>query len=377
MMKLSLFWKLMLAFTLVVAIGLGAVVILANRVTASEFHQMMMGGEGQGMMMGPNGMAGYGQILMQQAALERVNRAVVMGGLIALIAALVVGFFVFRAITRPIDQLTRAAHQLAQGDLSARVTVDDHASRLGADEISELGEAFNTMASSLQKSEQVRRDMTADIAHELRTPLAVMRGNLEAMLDGVYPFDAEHLNPVLNQVNLLTRLVEDLRTLALAEAGQLPLQKQPVDLRALIHSTLTSFETQAADRQVALRSEIDPQLPAVEVDPDRLQQTIGILISNALRYTPPQGSITVAAKTDRASVTIEVADTGSGIAPEDVPHIFDRFYRADKSRARESGGSGLGLAIAKSIVEAHGGSIEAASPPGQGTYLIIRLPRAV
>jgi signal transduction histidine kinase len=376
-MKLSLFWKLMLAFTLVVAIGLGAVVILANRVTASEFHQMMMGGEGQGMMMGPNGMmGGRAQTVMQQAALERVNRAVLIGGLVALIAALVVGFFVFRAITRPIDQLTRAAHQLAQGDLSARVAVDDHASRLGSDEISELSAAFNTMASSLQQSEQVRRDMTADIAHELRTPLAVMRGNLEAMLDGVYPFDAEHLTPVVNQVTLLTRLVEDLRTLALAEAGQLPLTKRPVDLAALLQSVLTSFEAQAATQQVILRAEIAPDLRPVDLDPDRMQQTVGILISNALRYTPPQGSITLTAKADRASVTIEVADTGSGIAPEDLPHVFDRFYRADKSRARESGGSGLGLAIAKSIVEAHGGSIGAVSQPGQGTQLIIQLPRA-
>jgi signal transduction histidine kinase len=364
----------MLAFTLVVAIGLGAVVVLANRVTTSEFHQMMMG-DGQGTMMGPNGMmSGLGQSLMQQAALDRVNQAVLLGGLIALVAALAIGFFVFRAITRPIDQLTRAAQQLAQGDLSARVAVDDHASRLGSDEISELGTAFNTMASSLQQSEQVRRDMTADVAHELRTPLAVMRGNLEAMLDGVYPFDAEHLTPVLNQVNLLTRLVEDLRTLALAEAGQLPLAKRPVDLAALLPSVLTSFEAQAAAQQVALRAEVDPHLPVVEIDPDRLQQTIGILISNALRYTPPQGSISVAARTDRAWVIIDVADTGNGIAPEDLPHVFDRFYRADKSRARESGGSGLGLAIAKSIVEAHGGSITVQSVMGRGTQFEVRLP---
>ena len=374
-MKLSLFWKLMLAFALVVAIGLGAVVVLANQITTSEFHQMMMGGDGQGMMMGPTGMLGRGQALMQQAALERVNQAVLIGGLIALTAALAIGFFVFRAITRPIDQLTRAAHQLAQGDLSARVVVDDQAARLGSDEISELGAAFNTMAGNLQQSEQVRRDMTADIAHELRTPLAVMRGNLEAMLDGVYPFDAEHLTPVLNQVNLLTRLVEDLRTLARAEAGQLPLEKRATDLKALIHSTLASFKAQAAAQQVLLRAELAPDLPAVEIDPDRMQQTIGILISNALRYTPRQGSITVTAKADRASVTIEVADTGSGIAPEDLPHVFDRFYRADKSRARESGGSGLGLAIAKGIVEAHGGSIAAHSEAGHGTTLQVSLPR--
>jgi signal transduction histidine kinase len=373
-MKLSLFWKLMLAFTLVVAIGLGAVVILANQVTASEFHQMMMGGDGQGMLMGPNDMMGRGQVAMQQAALERVNRAVLIGGLVALVAAVIIGFFVFRTITRPIDQLTRAAHQLARGDLSVRVGVDDHPSRLGSDEISELGAAFNTMAGNLQQSEQVRRDMTADIAHELRTPLAVMRGNLEAMLDGVYPFDAEHLNPVLNQVNLLTRLVDDLRTLALAEAGQLPLERRSTDLAAFIQRTLASFEAQAAAHQVTLRAELAPDLPAIELDPDRMQQTIGILISNALHYTPPQGSITVAARTDRACVTIEVADSGSGIAPEDLPHVFDRFYRADKSRARETGGSGLGLAIAKSIVAAHGGSITARGETGQGTTLQISLP---
>jgi signal transduction histidine kinase len=162
-----------------------------------------------------------------------------------------------------------------------------------------------------------------------------MRGNLEAMLDGVYPFDAEHLNPVLNQVHLLTRLVEDLRTLALAEAGQLPLEKRPSDPGALIQHTITSFEAQAAAQHVTLQAEVASNLPTVDLDPDRMQQTIGILISNALRYTPPQGAITVTAKTDRASVTIGVADTGSGIAPEDLPHVC-RFYRADKSRTRKA-----------------------------------------
>lgn len=374
-MKLSLFWKLMLAFALVVAIGLGAVIVLASQITTNELHQMMMGSDGQGAMLGPNGMmGGRGQTLLQQAALERINQAVLLGGLIALMAALVVGFFIFRAITRPIDQLTRAAQHLAEGDLSARVAVDDHGLRLGPDEISELGTAFNAMASHLQQSEQVRRDMTADVAHELRTPLAVMRGNLEAMLDGVYPFDAEHLSPVLNQVHLLTRLVEDLRTLALAEASQLTLSKRPVDLAALLRSSLTSFEAQAAAQHVALRIVLASDLPEVLLDPDRIQQTVGILIANALRYTPPQGTITVTAQSAGASVTIEVADTGSGISPEDLPHVFDRFYRADKSRARESGGTGLGLAIAKSLVEAHGGSIAAVSQPGHGAQLIVRLP---
>ncbi|HSD82360.1 MAG TPA: ATP-binding protein, partial [Anaerolineae bacterium] len=161
---------------------------------------------------------------------------------------------------------------------------------------------------------------------------------------------------------------------ALAEAGQLPLEKHTVDLGALLQHTVTSFAAQAATQQVTLRAEVASNLPAVELDPDRMQQTIGILISNALRYTPVQGTITIAARSAEARVTIEVADTGSGIAPEDLPHVFDRFYRADKSRARESGGTGLGLTIAKSIVEAHGGTIEARSSAGQGTALIVHLP---
>ncbi len=371
-MKLSLFWKLMLAFTLVVAIGFGAVVVLANQITTREFHQMMMGNDAAGLMSGM--MGGRGPVVIQQAALDRVNQAVLIGGAIALIAALIVGFFVFRAITHPIEQLTSAAHQLAHGELGARVAVDDQPARLGPDEISELGTAFNTMAAHLQQAERLRRDMTADLAHELRTPLAVMRGNLEAMLDGVYPLDVEHLKPVLNQVNLLTRLVEDLRTLALAEAGQLPLAKRPTDLAALVRSTLASFEAQAAAQQVKLCAEVQPGLPGIELDPDRIQQTIGILISNALRYTPPQGSITVTARNARTQIIIEVADTGSGILPEDLPYVFDRFYRADKSRARDSGGSGLGLAIAKSIVVAHDGVIGVESKLDQGTTMSIDLP---
>ncbi len=380
-MKLSLFWKLMLSFAIVVGLGFGAVMIIANQITNQELMSFMMGqdqgtpmggmmgglqGSGQGAMRGPN--------QVQQRALDRINQAIVIGGGVALIAALVVGFFIFRAITHPIDQLSHAAHALARGDLSARVAAEAHPSRLGDDELSELGATFNVMADSLQKAEALRRDMTADIAHELRTPLAVMRGNLEAMLDGVYPPDVEHIQPVLNQVHLLTRLVEDLRTLALAEAGQLPLTKRLTDLKQLIDAMLVSFQANAAAQRVTLTaSPIDP-LPAIEIDPDRVQQTIGILIANALRHTPADGSIKITLRCDNSQAIIEVADSGAGIPPDDLPHVFERFYRADKSRSRESGGSGLGLAIAKSIVQAHGGSISAASEIGKGTVMHFTLP---
>ncbi len=376
-MKLSLFWKLMLSFALVVAIGLGAVIVIANQITNQELMSYMMGQE-TGMMMG-GGMgqgqgAMHGPSQMQQRTLDRINQAVIIGGGVALLAALVIGFIVFRAVTHPIDQLSHAAHSLARGDLSARVATTTHPSRLGDDELTDLGATFNVMADSLQKAEALRRDMTADIAHELRTPLAVMRGNLEAMLDGVYPPDAEHLQPVLNQVHLLTRLVEDLRTLALAEANQLPLNKRPVDLSQLIDSTLASFQAQAATQRVTLSAAALDSLPAIDLDPDRVQQTIGILIANALRHTPADGSIKITLRREQTQAIIEVADSGVGISPKDLPHIFERFYRADKSRSRESGGSGLGLAIAKSIVQAHGGTISATSEVGRGTIVRFTLP---
>lgn len=370
-MKLSLFWKLMLAFALVLAIGLSAVVVLASQVTNRELHQLMMGGDGQGM----GGMMGRGPELMQANAINRINRAVVLGGLLALLAALAIGFVLFRGITRPIEQLTSAAHSLSQGDLTTRVDTQS-AHGLGGDELAELASTFNAMADHLQRTEQLRRDMTADVAHELRTPLSVMRGNLEAMLDGVYPMDAEHLRPALDQVQLLTRLVDDLRTLALAEAGQLALERKPVDLDRLVADRLPAFQAQAAAQQVELRWMPAPGLPRVEIDPDRIWQTIAILISNALRHTPPGGSIDLKATRDDGHLQIEVADTGSGIPAEDLPRVFERFYRADKSRSRVGGGSGLGLAIARSIVEAHGGTIQAASQAGRGTKMTIGLPIA-
>ena len=368
----------MLSFALVVAIGLGAVVLVANQVTNRELHAYMMGIDpdvrldtGSGMM---GNAVGRGPLLLRQPVVDRVNGAIVVGGLIALAAALAIGFITFRIITRPIDQLTLAAQSLAHGDLTTRVTVDDHPTRLGSDELSELGSAFNTMADNLQQAEQLRRDMTADIAHELRTPLSVIRANLEAMIDGVYPADADHIHTTLDQANLLSRLIEDLRTLALAEAGQLQLVTRPADVTKLISSTLASFETQAKTQHLTLTANIEAGLPVIELDPDRIKQALAILIANALRYTPANGSISVNARRESDHLLIEVSDTGSGIAPDDLPHVFERFYRADKSRSRAGGGSGLGLAIAKSIIEAHTGTIEARSEAGQGTIMRIELP---
>jgi two-component system OmpR family sensor kinase/two-component system sensor histidine kinase BaeS len=280
-------------------------------------------------------------------------------------------------LVRPIRQLTMATGAVARGDLGPRVPLKSK------DEIGELAASFNSMADSLQKAEQLRRDMTADIAHELRNPLAILQGNLEAMVDGVIPPTPEDLQPLFDQTRLLTRLVEDLRTLALAEAGQLSLNRVPTDVAALAQSVIARFTAPAEAKRIALRVETLPDLPNITLDPHRIEQVLGNLLSNAIRHTPEGGSVVcrVIAEHDRVHptrhpplVTFTVTDTGPGIPPEALPHIFERFYRVDRSRSRAEGGTGLGLAIAKQLVEAHSGRIWATSELSHETTVAFTLP---
>ena len=261
---------------------------------------------------------------------------------------------------------------MASGDLSQRVAVQ------GKDELGVLGTAFNQMANSLQKAAENRRAMTADIAHELRTPLAVQRANLEALQDGIYPLTAENLESILEQNQMLTRLVDDLRTLALADAGELRLELIRTDLPRLVQRNVDRFESQAAAQQVRLRGELPDGCPAVLMDALRIEQVLGNLISNALRHTPPGGTVNVrvGCQGGRSAnlVTLEVQDSGEGIPAEALDHLFERFYRADTSRSRAAGGTGLGLAIARQLVEAHGGRLEAANHPQGGAVFTLSLP---
>lgn len=301
---------------------------------------------------------------------QRVGRSF---GLIALsIGSLTLGLAVLfsRRISAPLARLTGAARQVAGGNLAVDVP------RSSIQEVDALARAFKQMAQDLLHADQLRRDMTADIAHELRTPLSIIKGKLEGILDGVYPPTPQHVTPVLEEANLLERLIEDLRLLSLAEAGQLPLHRESISPSELLDQVRRSFARDATAQQVTLAVSAAPDLPPLDVDPQRMQQVLGNLVSNSLRHTPAGGRIELEAVRVDGHVRISVADSGAGIAPEELQHVFDRFWRGDKARSRHGGGAGLGLAIARQLVQAHGGQIAARSEVGKGTLIAVDLPRS-
>ncbi len=295
-------------------------------------------------------------------------RSFLFTGLAVTGLALILGLFLSRGMGGPVANLTAATRSVAAGDLDVRVP-DHYPGELG-----ELAVAFNRMAQELARSDELRRNLTADVAHELRTPLSVIRGKLEGVLDGVYPNTSEHLELVLEEVELLTHLVEDLRLLALTEAGQLALEKQPMDVGDLLRDAQVNFGPQASDRDVTLALDLPVELPKVLADRRRISQVLGNLLTNALRHTPEGGCVTLSAEPGEGVVTVTVADTGAGIPSEYLPYVFERFWRGDKARTRSSGRTGLGLAIAKHLVEAHGGEIGVESTPGQGSKFRFTLP---
>ncbi len=284
--------------------------------------------------------------------------------------ALVISLGLSRVISRPLTGLTAATRAVAAGNLGVRVPTRYPG------EVGELAVAFNQMTEELARADALRRNMTADVAHELRTPLSIVRGKLEGVLDGVYPATPEHLEPILDEIRLLTRLVEDLHLIALAEAGQLALERRPLNVGDLLHDAQVNFGPQAADRGVTLVLDLPERLPQVMADWRRVSQVLGNLLTNALRYTPRGGQVTLSAAAVEGAVEVAVADTGSGIPSADLPYIFERFWRGEKSRSRAGGGSGLGLAIARQLVEMHGGTIRVESAPGQGTQFRFTLPVA-
>jgi two-component system OmpR family sensor kinase/two-component system sensor histidine kinase BaeS len=289
----------------------------------------------------------------------------------------------FRRVTTPLANVMAAADAVAAGDLRVRVPEG------GKGDFSRLTHSFNQMVTELERNDQQRRNLTADVAHELRTPLHIIQGNLEGILDGVYEATPEHINTTLEETRHLARLVDDLRTLSLAESGQLPMVRTPVTVQDLLSDVVVSFEGQAEAKGITLGitnyapkgsrritgNGDDEHLLLIEADAGRLNQVLSNLVVNALRHTPPGGAITLAANRQDHFVRITVADTGEGIAPEELPFLFDRFWRGDRARTHSEGvGSGLGLAIARQLVQAHGGQITVQSEVGRGTTFTLDLP---
>ncbi len=268
-----------------------------------------------------------------------------------------------RRATQPIEEMMDAADHVAQGDYAARVT------ERGPREVRQLVHAFNSMSERLQLNDEQRRRLLADISHELRTPLTVLQGNLEGMLDGLYQPDAARLESLVEETRVMSRLIDDLRTLADAESGTLKLQREPTDLGLLVNEVIASFRGQAQSAGVNLSVETARDLPLIEIDPARVRQVLTNLIANALRYTGSGGSVRVQCELQDRAIVVTVSDSGRGIAAQDLPHIFERYTKSSDSR-----GSGLGLAIAKDLVEAHGGTITAHSQIGQGATIGFTLP---
>jgi len=303
-----------------------------------------------------------------QVLFKRIGLFFIWGGLVAVAIAVVMTFFLSRKILAPVKTLTSAARRLGRGDLSQRLQLKDKG------EMGELTKAFNSMAGDLERTEQLRQNMVADAAHELRTPLSNIRGYLEAIRDGIKKPDADTIRSLDEEANLLSRLVDDLQALSLAEAGELKLNCQAEDITKLIKQAVAARHNQVIAKGISISTEVSKKLPSVNVDSRRIGQVLHNLLENAIAHIAKSGSIVVTAQEQDNWVKVSVTDTGEGIPAEDLPSIFERFYRVDKSRARATGGSGLGLTIAKRLVEAHGGKIEAQSELGKGSCFSFTLP---
>ena len=297
-----------------------------------------------------------------------LSMLLILSGLLAAAVAMVLTFFLSRRIVAPVESLAKVAQSVARRDFSVQAEVTSR------DEVGELSRIFNSMIGELSHTEEMRRNLVADLAHELRTPVTNVQGYIEGIADGIMAPDTATLGSMHNEVLLLCRLIDDLQDLALAESGRLPFLKQPCKLGGIAQRALAAVQQQAHARQITLEVDLPAELP-LQADPERINQVLRNLLTNAVVYTPAGGRVSLLARDRGAEIHLVVRDNGPGIPAKDLPYIFERFYRVDKSRSRATGGVGLGLTIARRLVEAHGGDIEVHSEPGEGTDFVVRLPR--
>ena len=374
--------KLSLLFVGIALVSVGVIALWVNRSVQTEFNcycersyqaQAAPGSISTITPPGTDSSAGA-PIYMgeaEQAFLNGVRNSLWIAALVAILTGVGLGYFFSRLISEPMRQLTLAARKVATGDFSQRVSTKTD------DEIGEVSVAFNTMAEQLETKEKSRRQLLADIAHELRNPLSIIQGNLEAWLDGVITPAPDQVASVYDETVLLSRLITDLRDLSLAEAGQLKLYQKATELSEFIFAEIASVQTRCQEKQISISAELPTGLPLVLIDKDRIHQVLHNLVDNALRYTATGGTIKIGADYTRPDwVTVSVSDTGAGIAPKDLPHVFDHFYKADRSRQRGHGGAGIGLAMVKLVVELHGGTVWVKSRKGKGTTFYFTLPVA-
>jgi len=370
MMRSTLGLKVFASYLVVIAVGIAVLVGSASQIAPRQFQRRLQGlgpGAGWGQGRGP----GPPATTLDHLYRSGLSSALVVSGLAALLAAAAVSLYVSRRIMRPIQAMAAASHRIAEGHYGERVP--SH----GRDELGALADSFNAMAEALEQTEARRRALLADVAHELRTPLSGIKGYMEGLTDGVLPADPEVFDRISADVDRLQRLVSDLEELSRLDAGALTLAWRRVAPAELIRAVVERLRPQAEGKGVTINLDVAAPLPDIVADPDRIQQVLINLVGNAIQYTPAPGRITVTARAQRDAIQVDVADTGIGIASEHLPHVFERFFRVDRSRTRAGGGSGLGLTIARYLVEAHGGRIWASSPgPGRGSTFSFTLPIA-
>lgn len=350
--------RVALAFALVAVFAAGLTGWLSYYEAKGHFSRFVAGGE--------TGRGGLAQGRGREVLLAELRSSSLRSTLFVLVVALGAGGFLAYRLVQPVQHITAAMRRYGLGERTARISVR------GNDELSEMGQVFNDVAGELAAKEERERQMVADIAHELRTPLTILKGDLESMSDGLLDASRENLQRLVGEVDVLSRLVQDLRTLSLCDAGQLTLHKRTVRLDELVQKVVEGFRTRADASGIVLSAKLESI--TAEADPERIKQVLFNLLDNALRHTPQTGRIEMALRLSQTKAMVEVNDTGPGIAPQHLPHLFERFYRAEAARGREGGGSGLGLAIVKALIEAHGGNVGAENRAQGGARFWIGLP---